>query len=393
MATRHHLEAAVEETELIRPEPIVPDESSQVGAEWPVAREYRVAADENGGIPVPYDEVGELVVTAPPRSRRVPLYIGAGLLGALVAVLLLVGGAWLLSRGEESGQTTQTSPAPAAALKPKKQAAASVAVPDVTSLEVTRARTVLEDARLAVRIQSVSVSDTATPDEVLRQTPGAGTDVAAGTVVVLTVPSGEARTQVPEVIGLMASHATRALRAEGLRAEIRLVRSTRPAGTVLDQTPAPDTEVASKSVVRLEVAKASPPVTIAVPRVVGSTAAEAKSSLRGLGLRWTVTRVESSKLEGTVVRQSPRVGSRLRKGQAVTLEVSTGPAQVTVPDVTGLDEQSARAQLEAAGFAVQVTDEVTTDPGQDGLVIRQAPGGGSTSEKAGTVMLTVARLG
>jgi serine/threonine-protein kinase len=399
MATQRDSSPGLEETEAIGPhetEAIGPDEITQADQEWPVAREYRVATeDENGGMPRTAEEAGEIVVAAPPRSRRLPLYIGTGLLGALLAVLVVFGAAWLSSRGDDSSQTRQTSPAPATGTtKPKKSTRAPVAVLDVSSLEVTRARSVLEDAGLRVQVRTAaSATNTATPGEVLRQTPAAGTDVAPGTVVVLTVSGARPRVQVPAVIGLMATNATRALRAEGLRAEIHLVRSAKPPGTVIDQTPSPETEVASDSVVRLDVAKASPQVRIAVPGLVGSTAAVAKSRLRGLGLRWTVSPVESPKPEGTVVGQSPSAGSRLRKGQTVTLEISTGPAQVTVPDVTGLDEQSARAQLEAAGFTVQVTTEVTTDPSQDGMVINQSPVGGSKSEKAGTVMLTVARLG
>ena len=62
------------------------------------------------------------------------------------------------------------------------------------------------------------------------------------------------------------------------------------------------------------------------------------------------------------------------------LTVSTGPATVEVPDVTGLDEAAARSELERAGFAVRVTDEPTTDPAQDGVVIGQTPTGGSGAQ-------------
>ncbi len=392
--------AALEKTEELHPDPnsvggIGPEETTQAGEEWPVAREYRVPSDGNGGIPRPADEAGELVVTPPPGSRRLPLYVGIGLLGALLALLVL-GAAWLVLRADDSAQGTQTASAPVSTTpaKPKKAAPASVAVPNVAGVSASRARSRLQDAGLRVEIRSViSTSDTATPGEVLKQTPAAGTDVADGTVVVLMVSGASPRIEVPAVVGLRASDATRALRDAGLEAQIRLVQSTKPAGTVLEQAPSSGTELEKDGTVRLDVAKASPPVTLAVPRLVGSTASDAKARIRGLGLRWSVSPVESEKPEGTVVGQSPSAGTRLRKGQAVMLEVSTGPAQMTIPDVTGLDEQSARVQLEAAGFSVQVTDEVTTDPSRDGMVIGQSPAGGSRGEQAGTVTLTVARLG
>lgn len=333
-----------------------------------------------------------MVVSAPPRTRRVPLYISAGLLGALLAALLVTGTAvWLASRGDDNRQSASSAPAsPPAAASPKKATSAPVAVPDVSRLEIAEARSVLRNAGLRARSRSVP-SDTVAAGGILRQSPAAGSDVAPDSVVTLTVSGGQPRVQVPTVIGLMASSATRALQGAGLRAEIRLVRSERPAGTVLDQVPSPGAEVKSESVVRLEVAKAPP--TIAVPRLLGSTAAQSRLRLRSLGLRWIVSRVESAKPSGTVVGQSPHAGSRLRKGQTVTLEISAGPARVSIPDVVGLDEQTARGRLEAAGFHVQVIDQPTSDPNQDGVVIEQAPVGGAKSEEAGTVTLTVARLG
>jgi serine/threonine-protein kinase len=76
----------------------------------------------------------------------------------------------------------------------------------------------------------------------------------------------------------------------------------------------------------------------------------------------------------------------------VTLRVSSGPAKVDVPDVTGLDEPAARAQLEGAGFEVRVTDESTTDPAQDGIVLRQSPTGGSRADDGAIVTIVVARF-
>jgi serine/threonine-protein kinase len=75
----------------------------------------------------------------------------------------------------------------------------------------------------------------------------------------------------------------------------------------------------------------------------------------------------------------------------VRLTVSSGRATIDVPDVTGLDEQSARLELENAGFVVRVTDETTTDPAQDGIVVGQAPAAGASLEEGAVVTLVVAR--
>jgi beta-lactam-binding protein with PASTA domain len=202
-----------------------------------------------------------------------------------------------------------------------------------------------------------------------------------------------AAVEVPGVVGLSASDAVVAIRDAGLEAMIHLVESSTPAGTVLRQSPAEGASAPRGSSIRLEVAKSrpTPPVRIDVPDVVGANVAEARRQLRSLGLAVTVVQVRSDEPAGTVVRQSPHAGAELRKGAAVRLAVSTGPQTVDVPDVTGLDEDSARSELEGAGFEVRVIDQETTDPTEDGVVLAQEPAGGTATEGS-VVTLTVGRL-
>ena len=57
-----------------------------------------------------------------------------------------------------------------------------------------------------------------------------------------------------------------------------------------------------------------------------------------------------------MIGQSRPPGSELQRGEAVSLNVSTGPsppANVTVPDATEQTEADGRAALEQAGFEVQ----------------------------------------
>jgi serine/threonine-protein kinase len=134
---------------------------------------------------------------------------------------------------------------------------------------------------------------------------------------------------------------------------------------------------------------AGPPATIGVPRLVDLTSSEARSRLRDLGLRFTQRPIESARPKGTVVAQSPRPGTRLREGQSVTLTVSTGPARVTVPDVIGLDERTARDELMAAGLEVEVVEEATDALEEDGVVLGQDPAGGASRAKGSVVTITV----
>jgi eukaryotic-like serine/threonine-protein kinase len=184
------------------------------------------------------------------------------------------------------------------------------------------------------------------------------------------------------------------LQEAGLRVEIERVSSSNPEGTVIRQSPAAGTEADDGAVVSLQVAKPrpAPPTTIDVPRLTGLDVADARARLRELGLRSTVTQVESPKPAGTVVDQSPSAGSELERNETVALTVSSGPAAVLVPDVLGLDEQSARQQLEAAGFEVTTADEPTSDPAEDGRVVGQSPSAGRERKPGTLVTLRIARL-
>jgi serine/threonine-protein kinase len=75
----------------------------------------------------------------------------------------------------------------------------------------------------------------------------------------------------------------------------------------------------------------------------------------------------------------------------VTLQVSTGPATVSVPDVTSQDEESAKAQLQDAGFKPKVQHADTDDPCLDGFVTDQDPAGGSEAEPGSDVTIFVGR--
>jgi serine/threonine-protein kinase len=368
------------------------DEDTLADGEWPVADQYHVEPrDTEGTIVVQQGVVDER------RRRRFPPDVSPGLLAVLVAALLLIpaalAAAFLVDEDEPSATAgTTTSPAETTpAVGPSATPAIEV-VPDVGGTPLAEARTRL--AAAGFRVQAQVEASERPEGEVLQQMPRAGAEAEREAVVRLTVSGGAPRIVVPDVEGMQVDEAGRAVRRVGLPPEIRLVGSDEPAGTVLDQTPAADEEVGPDTVVRLQVAKAArEPATIDVPDVVGQTVADARARLRDLGLRSTVTRVESAEPRGTVLGQSPAAGAGVRDGATVRLRVSAGPAQASVPDVTGLDEQSARQQLQAAGFEVEVLDEPTDDPARDDVVVAQDPSGGARAEKGALVTLTVARLG
>jgi beta-lactam-binding protein with PASTA domain/predicted Ser/Thr protein kinase len=72
----------------------------------------------------------------------------------------------------------------------------------------------------------------------------------------------------------------------------------------------------------------------------------------------------------------------------VTLTVSVGPGQSTVPSVAGESEEEATKKLEKAGFEVEVAKENSSEV-EAGLVIKTNPGGGETATNGSPVTIVV----
>jgi beta-lactam-binding protein with PASTA domain len=260
---------------------------------------------------------------------------------------------------------------------------------------------------------------------------------------------------VPPVAGIKESLAVDKIRGAGLVPQVaRDFSNSVEKGTVIDQSPAAGERVAPHSNVDITVSKGKETVT--VPSVIGKNRDDAISTLVNAGLDPKAYPVASSKPVDTVTGQDPPAGrvvekgSRVRinyssgpaeidvpsviglqfdqassalqaqgfavarrdvdserpkgevvdqspsnqapKGSTITLSVSKGPPMSTVPDVTAQDEGSAQSTLEQAGFVAQVQRQDVNDPGLDGIVLSQSPTGGSSAKQGSTVTITVGRL-
>jgi serine/threonine-protein kinase len=226
-------------------------------------------------------------------------------------------------------------------------------------------------------------------------------------------------------------------------------------GIVISQSPLAGDHLQRGGTVTITVSTGKPKVN--VPSLIGKTRDDAVSTLVNAGLKADpVVLVPSNKPEGTVTGQDPAAGQTIVQGSRVRINVSSGPAAINVPSVTGLpfdqasaalqnqgfavkrtnvesdqpadtvvnqspsgtapsgatitlsvskgpktssvpdvtsqDEQSARDTLTSSGFKVQVQRQDVSDPGLEGIVLDQSPTGGTQSKKGTVVTITVGRL-
>lgn len=144
-------------------------------------------------------------------------------------------------------------------------------------------------------------------------------------------------------------------------------------------------------VVNIQPADDVPPSGRAVPDVVNVAYDKAVLELEALELvAKRVDQPHGDIAEGNVTRTDPVEGTVMAAGQVVTLYVSSGIEQASVPELDGKTEGDARAAIEAAGLTVGPVTSVN-DPGLGGgIVISASPAAGSTVAKGATVSLVVA---
>lgn len=172
------------------------------------------------------------------------------------------------------------------------------------------------------------------------------------------------RVEVPEVENLTREEAEGALRRVGLEFDVtERSHESIERGRAIATEPAVGSSVPSGSKVTL-VISGGKEITD-VPDVTGMNTEQARKAFEkaGLVLNPQVQEDPSDDApKGTVISQSPAQGSQVSKGTKVTITVSSGPEDVRVPVVSGQDEETARDNLESAGFTVVVQPVDSVEP-------------------------------
>ncbi|OCC08301.1 Stk1 family PASTA domain-containing Ser/Thr kinase [Streptomyces sp. PTY087I2] len=199
-------------------------------------------------------------------------------------------------------------------------------------------------------------------------------------------------TQVPSLLGQTQQTAEKRLADAGLglKGVDRVFSDTVERGEVVSSKPASGDRIRGNGSVQLVVSRG--PEIVRVPDVAGSSLADARRSLKKVGLvPGMVTREFSEDVaRGEVIRTDPRAGADRNPDTAVALVVSKG-APIDVPDVTGLSAEDATAELAAEGLKAEVLPGRIHSPEAEGDVAEQSPGGGTEAAEGDTVQLTVSK--
>ena len=125
-----------------------------------------------------------------------------------------------------------------------------------------------------------------------------------------------------------------------------------------------------------------------VPAVTNQSLNTARTVLQNDGFSVSVLSVTNNKPGGTVIGQDPQGNSKADEGSTVTLTVSSGPGNTTVPSVVGLSQKAAKRALTRAQLKYRVQRESSTTIPK-GNATRTEQGAGASVGVGSTVTLFI----
>jgi serine/threonine-protein kinase len=183
---------------------------------------------------------------------------------------------------------------------------------------------------------------------------------------------------MPNLVGLSASAAQRALSTRGLQLRVAdRVYSSLPVNSVVRQSPPPGEQV--KVAQDAHVVLSLGPQTASVPPIEGVSMRAARIALLQAGLQ--LGEVSAIYMPGsepdTVLRQSPPPGANAASPH-VDLLVAAGdrPVSYVMPGVVGLQQPEAEHVLVAAGLHVTKVTRLSDTGSAKGTVVGQTPARG-----------------
>ncbi|EKD5408276.1 Stk1 family PASTA domain-containing Ser/Thr kinase [Enterococcus faecalis] len=307
--------------------------------------------EETTPVEVPEDTADDILAEQPPKKNRKKLWIGLAI-AALIA--LAIGGlAFAMSGGKDvevPDVTNETKAAASQALqsaglkvdsetkkipddkieegKVVKTDPEAVTLPSYAGYSYTNAVNAL--AQLGISDSQITrvdqASDTVEPGLVITQDPApGGTVVPKNGQVTLYVSKGRDKVTLSDYSGISYDNAVSRLIALGIpESQIKRVDEESDKvekDTVISQEPASGTAVDPKNdTITLHVSKGSDSVT--VPDISGYSPKAAEDSINNAGLKINEQGLSGSGDGQVVERTSPSAGSKVKKGDAVTVYYS-----------------------------------------------------------------------
>lgn len=195
-----------------------------------------------------------------------------------------------------------------------------------------------------------------------------------------TDTSAEELVSMISLLGKELDEARRELKDKGLdlRRLGTIASDEYEEGLIVEQDVEEGEDVEKGTVIQVTVS--SGPADFEMIKVTGNPAATARDMLTARGLEVNPeSKYEFNELpEGTVIRQSPEAGTKVKKGDIVTLTISKGIEQVQVPDIRKITESEAMQRLLDNNLDKGSATTAYDDTIPEGSIISQSPQPGSS---------------
>lgn len=273
-----------------------------------------------------------------------------------------------------------------------------VIVPDVEGLYKEEALKLIEEGQLLASTDGSVESEYIPAGKIILQTPVGGSYMDINGTVLLMISSGKGVASpengvstIPYVIWDDKELAISKLVQAGL-AEPDIVEKhdeNVAYGSVIEQSVEAGTRVEEGTKITLTISIG--PAAFDMPNVVGQAKDKAESTLTGKGLVVIVEyQKNDSVAEGNVISQSVSAGSSVKRGDEVTITISSGRKTVDVANVVGKSQADAVSALEKQGFKVKVLENYDSSVAS-GKVISQSPQAGTSQLPGTTIVIYVSK--
>lgn len=346
-----------------------PTLAEQTPAPAMVTDPTRVATPAVVAVPEPLEPDDEIIDEEEEEKSRTGVFFA--IFAVLVAVLAGLS-FWLWKSLRDDSSTAQ-----------------QIEVPRVVNLPVAEARTALDRAGFAVDEQR-EANDTVPVDTVFDQSPAAGQKLEKGKTVVITVSTGSAQIEIPNVAGRPRDEALKLLDDRGFNniTQVEADSDVVDAGSAVGTEPAFGQTAAAGAEIRLIISRGrnSTPV----PNVAGKSLDSAKAAITAAGFKVgnVVPQNSDTVPKDRVIGTDP--DGAAPKNSAINIIQSTGTGRIAVPSVIGQLEAAATTSIEGAGLQVQVvTKALPSGDSNVGRVISTDPAAGAEVAPGFTVKVTV----
>ena len=133
---------------------------------------------------------------------------------------------------------------------------------------------------------------------------------------------------------------------------------------------------------------------IIVPNLVNMSLENANKTINNLDLKLSITDKHDSQVEKNhVISQTPTQGTKLQKGDTVTIVISLGPEDLSAPNLLGFSLSDAKKILEGNVLVLGSVSYSYSEIYKEGIVINQNPVSGVESVKKGDSINVVVSKG